>query len=30
MNTDALSESGIVGILIVILYAIARAVLGAF
>ena len=30
MNTDALSESGIVGILIVILYAIARAVLSAF
>ena len=30
MNTDALSESGIVGVLILIIYAIARTVLNAF
>jgi|DEB0MinimDraft_10_1074344.scaffolds.fasta_scaffold435007_2 hypothetical protein len=29
MNTDALSESGIVGVLIIILYAAARTVLHA-
>ena len=30
MNTDALSESGIVGVLIIILYDAARTVLNAF
>ena len=30
MNTDALSESGIVGVLIIIIYAAARTVLNAF
>ena len=30
MNTDALSESGIVGALILLVYAIARVLLNAF